>query len=186
MDGCSETNGSFQNQTSAEDVVRPTSAVACFEEAVASALAALGSSGLQMKEEQKRAVRAVYEGKDVFVCLPTGFGKSLCYQVLPFVFDHLRGPEKSSAVLVVSPLIALMVDQVQSLRRRGVKSSVIASQSGVENLLAADVNLRNDKLLFCSPEVLARVRWREAIDDPAVSSRIVAVAVDEAHCISKW
>ena len=60
------------------------------------------------------------------------------------------------------------------------------SQSGVENLLAADVNLRNDKLLFCSPEVLARVRWREAIDDPAVSSRIVAVAVDEAHCISKW
>ena len=111
MDGCSvvmggcgvvsETNGSFQYQTSAEDVPGPRS-VACFEEAVASALAALGSSGLQLKEEQKCA-RAVYEAKDVCVLADWIWGKSLLPGT-PFcrlVLDHLRGPKKSSAVLLL-------------------------------------------------------------------------------------
>ena len=73
---------------------------------------------LEHKEEQLSSVKAVYEGNDVFVWLPTGFGKSLCYQILPFVFDHklgLIGSGMSSAVLVVSPLVSLMVDQVQKL-----------------------------------------------------------------------
>ena len=73
------------------------------------ALSTLGSSHLQLKEEQKKAVQAICEGRDVFVWLPTGFGKSLRYQLLPFVFDHRRGSGKST-VLVVSPLIALMVE----------------------------------------------------------------------------
>ena len=103
-----------------------------------------------MKEEQKRPVRAVYEGKDVFVCLPTGFGKSICYQVLPFVLTTC-GNQRKAALLVVSPLIALIVDQVQSLRSRGVKSSVITSQSGVGNLLAADINLRGYASLLQTP-----------------------------------
>ena len=82
-----------------------------FSDAVSHALEKLGLSNLSLKEEQ---------GRDVFVCLPTGFGKSQCYQVLPFVMDHklgLTGSQKTSAVLVVSPLIDLMVDiLVEDLR----------------------------------------------------------------------
>ena len=61
--------------------------------------------------EQVAAVRAAYEGKDVFVRLPTGFAKSLCYEALPFVFDWKFKQVDNSLVLVASPLVALMVDQ---------------------------------------------------------------------------
>ena len=65
-------------------------------------------------------------GKDVFVWLPTGFGKSLCYEVLPFVFDYKLG-RQDSLVIVVSPLISLMADQVMGLRRRSVDSAIMSS-----------------------------------------------------------
>ena len=58
--------------------------------------------------EQTCSIRAAFSGKDVFVCLPTGFGKSLCYQVLPFMFDHRAGLLGRNVVVVVSPLKALM------------------------------------------------------------------------------
>ena len=67
---------------------------------------------ITVKEEQRSSMRAVYEGSDVFVWLPTGYGKSLCYQALPFLMDYKKGlvdSGKSCGVLVVSPLIALMV-----------------------------------------------------------------------------
>ena len=68
----------------------------------------------------------------MFVWLPTGFGKSLCYRILPFVFVHKLGrlgTGKSSAVLVVSPLVSLMIDRVQKLRARGAKAFIISSGS---------------------------------------------------------
>ena len=73
---------------------------ASFDSAVAYSLATLASPHLTLKEEQLQAVMAVYEGKDVFVRLPTGFGKSLCYQVLPFVFDHKLGLIGSGSSIV--------------------------------------------------------------------------------------
>ena len=74
-----------------------------FEDAIQYALERLVSSHLGLKEEQLKAIRAVYEGKNVFVWLPTGFGKSLCYQAIPFVMDHklnLVGTSRSSAVII--------------------------------------------------------------------------------------
>ena len=61
---------------------------------------------VSLKAEQRSAIKAMYEGRDVFVCLPTGYGNSLCYQTLPFVMDHKDNRAQASAVLVVSPLIA--------------------------------------------------------------------------------
>ena len=83
----------------------------------------IGKDGVPMKDEQKQAIQAVYEGKDVFVWLPTGYGKSVCYECLPLLYDmkldrNLNEYERS-VVLVVSPLVSLMVDQVSSLRSRG-------------------------------------------------------------------
>ena len=94
------------------------------------ALKRLGTPELQLKAEQRSAIESVYRGKDVFVWLPTGFGKSICYQTLPFVFDSKLGRVNSqcgSVVLVVSPLIALMVDQVVGLRERGANAAVITT-----------------------------------------------------------
>lgn len=87
-----------------------------FSTAVAFSLGKLGLSHVSLKEEQRSAIEAVYQRQDVFVCLPTGYGKSLCYQALPFLMDYKHkdaGKDaRSSAVIVVSPLVALMEDQV--------------------------------------------------------------------------
>ena len=91
--------------------------------------------------QQVDAVRHVYIGKEVFLWLPTGFGKSVCYELLPFVMDYKRGKsgngqESYSTALVVSPLVSLMIDQVTSLRKRGggggvVTAGILSSHPGV-------------------------------------------------------
>ena len=89
-----------------------------FIEAVSYSLASLGMPGLDLKEEQELAIRAVYDKKDVFVWLPTGFGKSVCFQTLPFLFDcklGLVGSSRNSVVLVVVPLVALMIGTSSNL-----------------------------------------------------------------------
>ena len=96
-----------------------------FSESVSYALQKLQMSHVTLKEEQRSSMKAAFDGHDVFMWLPTGYGKSLCY--LPFMIDSKLGlvdTGKSSVVLVISPLIALMVDQVKSLRSRGVKCSI--------------------------------------------------------------
>ena len=95
-----------------------------FSDAVSYGLSHVGKPEITLKPQQVEAVRHVYEGKDVFLWLPTGFGKSVCFEVLPFVMDHKRGKPGSgqgsySIILVVSPLISLMIDQVTNLRERG-------------------------------------------------------------------
>ena len=165
-----------------------------FGRALSYALTMLDRAELRLKEEQRQAIWHVYNGKDVFLWLPTGFGKSICYEVLPFMHDfQLRRsgttPEcKASLVLVISPLISLMADQVLSLRRRGVRSAVLTGAgSGVgQELVATDEDLSACSLLYCAPEALASSKWRDTLEMPGVSSRIVAIAVDEAHCVSKW
>ena len=145
---------------------------------------------MSLKPEQRMAIQAVYAGSDVFVWLPTGFGKSLCFQTLPFLMDHklgLVGTQKSSAVLVVSPLVALMVDQVRSVRSCGVKSSITTSEAGIaREFRSTEASFTSDSLLYCAPEALMQSKWRDVLRKHAVSSRIVAVVVDEAHCVSKW
>ena len=139
-----------------------------------------------LKPEQKACIDFIYQGRDVFLWLPTGFGKSICYEVLPFMFDLKLGRIGSLAI-VVSPLISLMSDQVRSLRSRGVKAAVLSSGSGVEKeLVATDDDIANSSLLFCAPEAILTTRWREAIQKPEVSCKVVAVVIDEAHCVSKW
>ena len=161
--------------------------MATFSEVIAYALVKLGSENLRLKEQQLLFIRAVYLRKSVFVWLPTGFGKSICYQSLPFVMDNKLGLSRNSAVLVVSPLTALMVDQIHSLRSKGVKCSLITSSSNLgKPLLATESSLTTDSLLFCAPEALVLPKWRDVLEKPTVSERIVAVVIDEAHCVSKW
>ena len=107
--------------------------------------------------------------------------KSLCYEVLPFVFDDKLG-KNTSVVIVVSPLISLMLDQVRSLRSTSVRATMMSSgRSKVDKeLLATDEHIRECSLLFCAPEAIDTSKWRETIAEPDVSSRVVvAIVVDD-------
>ena len=84
---------------------------------------AAGSLGYTLKPEQKQALLKFVGGQDVFVSLPTVFGKSLCYILLPRIFDLLRGVENKCIVIVVSPLIALMKNQVASITKTGLSAT---------------------------------------------------------------
>ena len=162
-----------------------------FEAALSYALKCVGKEGLKLKAEQKEVVREVYEGNDVFVWLPTGFGKSLCFECLPFVFDMKLGRvtgTNRSVVLVVSPLVSLMVDQVSNLISRGVSAAIMSSRREIDKkLLVSEQCICAYSLLFAAPEaVVGERKWKEKLSEAPLHSHIVAVAVDEAHCVSKW
>ena len=84
---------------------------------------------ITLKPEQEEAITSFVQGKDVFVALPTGYGKSLCYFALPLVFDRVRAVDRQSIVLVVSPLVALMEDQVAHCSSRELTADFIGYDS---------------------------------------------------------
>ena len=119
-----------------------------FTRALSYALSKLGKPGLVLKEEQKQAIAAVYRGRDVFVWLPTGFGKSVCFQALPFVFDYKLGlvnTEKKSLAIIIAPLVSLMVEQVQSLQAQDVAAAIVSS-GGRESRVAEGLLASKDTL----------------------------------------
>ena len=160
-------------------------ASATFEEHLQQALCRLSCPSLQLKPEQKSSIQYVYDGKDIFVWLPTRFGKSMCYQVLPYLGSQVDSP---SAVLVISPLVSLMVDQVRSLCLRGSRAAMMSSESRVpdKELIATDNDLAKASYLFSAPEAILGSRWRDAMENSVLKNRVIAVAIDEAHCVSKW
>jgi len=137
--------------------------------------------------EQLEAVKEFVKGKDVFVSTPTGSGKSLCYGSLPFVFDLLSsGGSQRSIVIVVSPLKALMLDQVQVFTAKGVSCAYVGAQDDCGDLLDRVVK-GEFSLVFMSPESLVSgCRWREMFRSATYQDNLVGVVVDEAHCIDKW
>ncbi len=128
------------------------------------------------REGQREVVTAILEGNDAVVVMPTGSGKSLCYQ-LPAMM--LQG-----ATVVVSPLIALMKDQVDALRARGLPATFINSSidSGEQNARINGLRRGDFKLVYVAPERFRSQRFLETLR----SLRISLFAVDEAHCISTW
>ena len=147
-----------------------------------------------LKVKQLEAIEAVYGGQDVFLWFPTGYGKSICYQVLLFLFDYKLNRTnlpsyKCSVCIVVSPLISLIVNQVTELRDIGIGASILSGNSGVDKSLLAseeDIELGTFSLLYSTPEALLSDRWRDRFIDKPLCDRITALAVDEAHCVFKW
>ncbi|HJN33218.1 MAG TPA: RecQ family ATP-dependent DNA helicase, partial [Prochlorococcus sp.] len=129
---------------------------------------------------QRPVVEAILAGQDVLAVLPTGGGKSLCYQLPALLRDGL--------VVVISPLVALMEDQVMQLQRRGIAAACL--HAGLDPLRRRDalVRLRDERLrlLYLAPERLQGEATRQLIEDTAAQGKLVALAVDEAHCISAW
>jgi ATP-dependent DNA helicase RecQ len=125
---------------------------------------------------QEDVITAVLEGKDVLALMPTGGGKSLCYQVPAMAIDGL--------CLVISPLIALMKDQVEGLRRKSITAFAIysgMSRKEVINTFKVATE-SNCKFLYVSPERLETNLFKEYLPGLGIN----LIAVDEAHCISQW
>jgi len=125
---------------------------------------------------QREVISSIVDGDDCLCVMPTGGGKSLCYQ-LPSVF-------RPGLTIVVSPLIALMKDQVDSLGLRGIPAALINStlSSGEQNERLQDVAAGKYQLVYVAPERLRNPRFLDAIR----ATPIQLLAIDEAHCISQW
>ena len=152
----------------------PTSAAPTLDQARAMLRARFGYAGFRPGQEQ--AVEAVLQGRDTLVIMPTGGGKSLCYQIPALVLPGLT--------VVVSPLISLMKDQVDALTARDLPATFI--NSTLSSAQAADRFNRaargEVKLLYVAPERFDFGNTAERLRDMGVS----LLAVDEAHCISEW
>ncbi|MBN3228307.1 ATP-dependent DNA helicase RecQ [Pectobacterium brasiliense] len=130
----------------------------------------------QFRPGQQEIISATLSGQDCLVIMPTGGGKSLCYQIPALVMDGLT--------LVVSPLISLMKDQVDQLQAYGVSAACLNSTQTREQQLEVMAGCRTGqiKLLYIAPERLTT----DSFLDHLAHWKIALIAVDEAHCISQW
>ena len=136
--------------------------------------------------EQQEAIRAFFKAKNVFVNLPTGFGKSLIFLSLPIVADIVSGkPRGSSVIVVISPLRSLMEDQVQYLNSICILAIAITDVEDPE--IIQQVLNGNFLVVFGSPEcLLSTALWRGIFESESFSEMLIGVAIDEAHCITQW
>ena len=128
------------------------------------------------KSKQESIITSVLNGKDTVALLPTGGGKSICFQVPALVNDGI--------CIVISPLVALMNDQVSALKEKGIKALSVTggiSRDDLNRLLDNAIH-GNYKFLYLSPERLQQ----EIVQNSIKRMPVNLIAVDEAHCISQW
>jgi ATP-dependent DNA helicase RecQ len=130
-----------------------------------------------LRDGQRRVIDSVLAGRDTLAVMPTGSGKSLCYQLPARLLDGIT--------VVVSPLISLMKDQAETLEEAGIASAaqVNSSLSRADELEALEsIEKSGADIVFCTPERLAKPEFQELLKQ----AKIALVVIDEAHCISQW
>ena len=156
-----------------------------------------GQGNLILKPRQKEALQSiVFKGQDCLIVLPTGYGKSLIYQMLQSLFDKISARNLSSKdksiVIVVSPLNALIDDQINKLKSAGVncKSLCVCGDevdSAFEEKILEDLQAGKFELIFTHPEVAVINRQcRDLFLSAYYQKNVRAVVFDEAHCIIEW
>ncbi|MGZ5196103.1 MAG: RecQ family ATP-dependent DNA helicase, partial [Ramlibacter sp.] len=129
-----------------------------------------------LRDGQQRVIDSVLDGKDTLAIMPTGSGKSLCYQIPARILDGMT--------IVVSPLISLMKDQLEKLTELGVRAVQLNSSLHAEEERTAleAIAAEDCEIVFCTPERLAMTDFVEVLKKVKVD----LVVIDEAHCISQW
>ncbi len=128
------------------------------------------------RENQQEVIDTLLAGQNAFVLMPTGSGKSICYQIPSIMLNGVG--------LVVSPLIALMQDQVEALRQNGVRAAFLNSSLSLEELEQVELWVLNGQcdILYVAPERLFTERFQKILGKIPVA----LFAIDEAHCVSQW
>lgn len=123
---------------------------------------------------QEEIIRTVLDGEDTLVIMPTGGGKSICFQIPALVF--------SGVTIVISPLIALMKDQVDGLRANGISAAFYNSSQNTneQSNILTEIREGTLRLLYVAPESLS------LLSSILTEEFVSLIAVDEAHCISSW
>ena len=153
-----------------------------FQEALEVSMTALKLGSLVLKEEQKAALYAVtLKKKDCLCILPTGFGKSLIFQLVPFVVDRLE-KVNHSCVLVVSPLNVIISDQIEKLKERGVGVKVLKEDDKFVNQSIDDTV----KFVYGHAEAFVENQSVRTLLRSSFRNRVKAVVIDEAHFIVQW
>jgi ATP-dependent DNA helicase RecQ len=130
----------------------------------------------QLRDGQQQVIDSVLDGSDTLAIMPTGSGKSLCYQIPARMLD--------GTTVVVSPLISLMKDQLEKLEALGIRAAQVNSSLNREEEQAALDGIRSTfhEIVFCTPERLASAEFLAVLREV----KIALVVIDEAHCISQW
>ncbi|KGN01234.1 DNA helicase RecQ [Clostridium botulinum] len=128
------------------------------------------------RKGQQVVIESILEGKDVLAIMPTGGGKSICYQIPALMM--------SGMTIVISPLISLMKDQVDSIKTMGISCAYVNSTLNTYEFDEVINGIKNNKykIIYIAPERLESLEFYEAIKDIEVSQ----IAIDEAHCVSQW
>ena len=129
-----------------------------------------------LRDGQQRVIDSVLDGKDTLAIMPTGSGKSLCYQIPARILDGMT--------VVVSPLISLMKDQLEKLGELGIRAEQVNSSLSAEEERTALAAIREGRceIVFCTPERLTMPEFVDVLK----AVKIALVVIDEAHCISQW
>ena len=142
----------------------------------------------RIKPLQHICLKYLIHRRDVLACLPTGFGKSLIYQAWPTVCSLLSEdfPEKwtkDPIVLVVSPLVSIMEEQVKMLTKRGISAAYAGQDPATDEAIATG----QVSIVYGSPETLVgNAKWRNILQNDVFRQRLVGLAVDEVHTVVQW
>ena len=151
----------------------------------------------ELYDDQMRLIKAFCNGQNIFFNAPTGYGKSIVFQSLPWVYDILQEQTIGiSTLIVISPLKSLMEDQCNHMKEIGISSIALYSENSSNATTASDreyenilKNVREGKysLVFASPEfLLGKKAWRNLLCSEVFQDHCIGVAYDEAHIIAQW
>ncbi|NFT92968.1 DNA helicase RecQ [Clostridium botulinum] len=129
-----------------------------------------------LRRGQYEIINSILNGKDTFCLMPTGAGKSICYQIPALIFNGIT--------IVISPLISLMKDQVDNLVESGIKAAYINSTQSLDEIknILLEASINEYKIIYIAPERLESNIFRNMI----MGLNISQIAIDEAHCVSQW
>ena len=132
-----------------------------------------------LKEKQLESLISVLKGRDTFAILPTGYGKSLIYHLLPLVHDCVSNRHSKALILVVSPLTQLIADQLDRLTKMAIRGVVLTEKDGRKSIMPEVSHA------FSSPETILSLGWRSALRRDVLKERLIAVVIDEVHCVTE-